>query len=344
MVNQYAGVVETRIYDNLNKVIISDPGWTLAYQDVYKPSNIKIIMFYEKGELIGILPLIKERTYGINIYQCVGYKFAHRSSILGDLSNPDFVTSLNEVINKLNAVRINRLTQYEYDLLQHGISNITLIQSVKVLYKKLEVDNNENLILKSKSHILRKARNEMAKLSIKVHSNQLIALEKVFSIDNRSRKHKRKYNVFSDISHQNFYKSLVKYMGRYLRINIMYNKTLPVSYEIGFINDRTYTGVEMAFLSGHEHYTPGKVMIVKLMELLAKQDFQYLDLGVGINDFKKSLTKDYQLIHDCIFIKNFIIRKYFLMCARTRENVYDFFAKRPRIYRYYRTIKLFIAK
>lgn len=207
----------------------------------------------------------------------------------------------------------------------------------------LEMQDNK-LVLRKRSQILKKARKELEGLHLQEEKDQEKGLNMVFEVDMKSLKYYRKYNVFADMENREFYIKLTEYLGDNLKIHIMYHNNKPVSYEIGFIEGKTYMDVERAYLMNHEYYTPGKVTMVLLAELLAKKGFEILNLGPGTDNFKRSLAKNSKVMRDVIVVKNPFVRNYFIYGARTREAVYKFVFGKPRVYTFYKGLKILLSK
>src|SRR5690606_12247254 len=93
-------------------------------------------------------------------------------------------------------------------------------------------------------------------------------LELVFAIDKESSKEKKGYSVFKDRSIKNFYKKLSKQLGDTFLVNVLYYKDKPIAYYIGFIMKGTYYWSQNAYILEYGQYSPGKVLLVKLIDFL----------------------------------------------------------------------------
>jgi CelD/BcsL family acetyltransferase involved in cellulose biosynthesis len=317
--------------------IFNSPGWTKAYIESYFPEEIKIITLQDDTGIVGILPLVKERYLGINAYVTIGNKFSHRCTLLGDLSNKKLARALIQELIKSQPVYLGHLNDRELNCFISAYPEVCLLQSESILQMPL-FSPDGNFTISKRRQILKKARDEEKYLKLTRSIENKVGLNTVFNIDDKSSKSQNKYNVFGDKKHRDFYIKLVNYLGENIVINFLYRKNIPVAYELGFSNGDTYIDSERAYLFKHSHYTPGKVLIVKLAEDLAKRGYKVLDLGPGIDNFKNSLTKNHHRISDIAVIKNPLTRLYILNAVKIRKRVYNAVFANTRIYSLYKSV------
>ena len=124
-----------------------------------------------------------------------------------------------------------------------------------------------------------------------------------------------------------------------MRINILYFKNMPISYEIGFIAGKTYFGNQIAFKSQYKQYVPGKVLLVKLLEHYAEKGIEKIDFGSGDNHIKRAFTKNHNQFYQVVLSANTFVRVYIPFLFQVKNELYYKLQEHLTIYLAYRSMR-----
>jgi predicted N-acyltransferase len=205
----------------------------------------------------------------------------------------------------------------------------------------LEKDASEQVLIKNKNKIMRKAQDIENDIHMTTYNcgSSIDALNIAFAIDNISTKRSKGYNAFASKKIRNFFKSLAKNYKEKLLVNVLYDKTKPIGYEIGFAVKNTFYGNQIATVAGYEKYSLGRIFIIKLIESLNKKSINKIDFGSGEDHIKKSFTKNYQTLYTIIISKHRHTHMYLNIMLRFNYLTYKLLQQRPDIYAIYRSLK-----
>ena len=142
---------------------------------------------------------------------------------------------------------------------------------------------------------------------------------------------------------KNFIKILGKNFKEYLQIHILYFKEVPIAYEIGFLIGKNYFGSQMAYISEYKHYSPGKVILVKVIDLLASRGMKMMNMGSGDSPVKKLVTEEKRILYEVIFSQNNIIRAYIKRTSKMKKRLYNQIRCNIKIYSVYRRIRKVVS-
>lgn len=319
-----------------DKHLFNSPAWTRSFVESYKPKHVEIIAVYERKRLSGVFPLIKGKCFGISCYSIPGFGLAHRSALLVDFSS-SAVQILSREIIKLNVVNVGNLTSLEMGKMGLDGERCVVTKSV-VPIMWVKGPKGKAFSVRGRSQIIKRARGKEKYLKLVPLGSTRDGLKKVFEIDMASSKARDGYNVFLSPEYRHFFERLVLHLGNRIGAFLLKYKNKPVAYELGFAGNGLYVDIERAYLSGHEGYTPGKVLTVLLAEHLSTAGFEAFDLGPGVDNFKRSLADKYCEVYDVVYSRRKIVRVYVSTMLATRKKVYDFIFKHRFLYTFYKKL------
>jgi len=125
----------------------------------------------------------------------------------------------------------------------------------------------------------------------------------------------------------------------YLACYILKHGKVPIAYEIGFVHQDSYADSERAYLASYSQYTPGKVMMVLLLEELGRRGVKLFDFGPGVDNLKRTLATGSEVRSNLVVSKYSLIRLLTVWQDRIMLKVYKFIFAHPRLYRVYRLLK-----
>lgn len=318
--------------------IFNSVEWYKTFCKVYKPQEKLIITIKKKNELIGICAFVKEKMFGFNLFIMPGAKYSQRSCFLFKSGNKRVKKYFINKISKIGNVLLTFQDKKDTKAYIKTEKNIFITKIINSPYLILNKNNDGNLILSKKNQILKKARNDEKHFKLLEMKNHQKGLSICFNIDKYSSKSYNNYNVFHDKKLRNFYKLLCQQKKDTVNIFILYHKNKPIAYEVGFVNNYLYIDSERAYLKNYEYCTPGKVMLVKIAELLAKNNYSIFDLGPGEDNLKKAITSKKNQFFNCVIINNALKRQLFIGINKLKQYMYNKIFQIHILYKMYKCI------
>lgn len=317
----------------------NSPQWFSAVLESFDYKEYSIISIYEKKALRAIAGLVKVKKYGIPVYtippndHVCGLPF---------LINPKDDKIMRFLHNELLSRGIVYLDNIPHDFVAtlQGISNHTHAHTSSLNYFLPLQGDGQTVTLSNRKELLRRAKKVASDITLVSYAGaEKKGLQKAFAIDAVSRKQKRGYNVFASAEMRKFYKNLQKVFGSMMRINILYYKTHPIAYEIGFIVKKKYFGNQLGFAEAYKHLSPGKVISVKLVDYLFAHGVEEMDFGSGDSHLKRLITDEKRQLYVTALSKKHTAKLYVHHVSNVRTKVFDKIEKNKRLYSLYRAVK-----
>ena len=327
----------------------NSPQWFLSVIESFSYKDYAIVAIYEEEQLKAVAPLIKKKKYGIDVYTTPPEDFVCGLPFLVDIHEESLMNMLLSQISELGVVYISNSPEQLSQVIKNNTNKSTLFKSTLNFFMLLEKDASGQVVIKNRNKIMRKAQDIERDIHIITYdcSSSIDALKIAFTIDNLSTKKSKGYNVFADEKIRTFFKSLAKKYQEKLLIHVLYDKTKPIGYSIGFAINNVFYGNQLATVAGYEKYSLGRILFIKLIESFNVRNVEKIDFGSGEDYIKKSFTKDYQALYTIIISKYRHIHMYFNMILRFNYLTYNFLQQHPDIYAIYRRLKnitLFLVK
>lgn len=352
--------MEVKIYSRLNQEFIDQwaslwsnspdanyingPQWFMSALHAFKYKKYKIIALYERHELIAVAPLVKVTKFGLHFYALPPEDFVYGNPFLVDLNNKESVALLTQHLLSLGNIFLDNVTE---DLIQ-TIGNVTKSTDFIPYNTNYSLRPNSGKFpqvrASTKKEFLRRANKILGQITFKMHDGKNIKLlHDIYKIDGDSRKKMRNYNAFADTKYRIFYQNLASRLGSSFIIHLLSINHKRVAYSIGFLVNNIYVGSQMAFDESYARYTPGKVLLVKLIESLSNNRLSLIDMGSGNSELKRKLSNNCQILYKGIISKNTCLRKYMKLLYFFKHHAYNYATKSQYFYAIYRRVKKAVA-
>lgn|GEM_PF-880325 len=320
---------------------VNSPEWFLSVVQSLRYKNYVIVAVYRAMKLVAVTALLCEKKYGVEKYAAMPEDFLCGSAILGEASDKKIMNELLGAILTLGVVTMNNIPEDVASVLLKTSDHVSLIPISKNYYYSIQKDNQGNVVIKNRNKVLKRIRGMESEFTIKRFDGTSNDIWKtVYEIDMKSAKKDKGYNVFSDGLYKKFYVALANNFRKNLCIHILYYKDIPIIYEIGFLSKNTYFGSQMAYVSEFAKFSPGKVLLVKLIEVLSEnKGIEIINFGSGTNAFKQSFTDLYTPLYDAIISKSKPSRIYLKSFYSTRISLFTLMQKHVTLYAFYRRMR-----
>ena len=99
-------------------------------------------------------------------------------------------------------------------------------------------------------------------------------------------------SLFDDPRHRRFYERLVQPLldANWLRFSVLRWRDEILAFHLGFLFDRVYTWYKPTFNVDYARFSPGEVLLKKLIEHALQEDVRELDFTIGDEAFKERFT------------------------------------------------------
>ena len=331
---------ETLWRDSVSANYVNSPQWFTAVLETFEYKNFAIVAVYNSEILVGVAAFVKEKKYGIPCYTVAPGDFACAFPFLFDLGNKEIAKLLFGKLSTLGNIFIGNIAEkYLNYFMQKSLSTKAIPFSINYHFS-FKKDDNNNVLISNRKKLLHEARNITEKLTFTVFDGtDKNGLDAVFRIDLQSRKQTRGYSTFADDKIQSFYKQLAKEFKKDLLIGILYLENKPIAYGTGFLINNNFYYNQMAYLAEFRQYSPGKVLLVKLIDYLNTRNAQTFDFGSGDSFIKKLVTEETDTLYQIIMTKNKFILQYVVSLYTARRRVFEQLSKNKKGYKVYKEIK-----
>ncbi len=350
--------MRTVLYTNIDEKVITEwqslwektsdanytnsPQWFLSVLETFNYTRYAVIAIYEKDALIAIAGLIKEKSYGTDVYTVAPSDFVCGKPFLINQDSHSAMYALEKAMMDLGIVRLENIPE-EF---MNALKNVTETEeayTAENYYLDIHKDEKGEVSIRHKKRLLRRSESIEDQLVFRTFTgSDSEAFGTIFSIDKKSKKQLSGYNIFSDESMKKFYTSLANHFKEKFTIFILYHEKKPVAYQIGFSIKSTFFCSQISSLKEYEEYSIGRSLLIKVIEHLGNVNIQTLDFGSGEDHVKKSLTKQQRPLYSVIIAKNKMMRTYLKYISETRSTMYSYLHKRRKFYATYRIAKNFM--
>lgn len=348
--------MNTKIYRTINDQIIKDwhelwkkspnanyanaPQWFLSAIEAFGYNDYVIIAIYEENNLAAIGALIKDKKYGIEFYTIANGNYVCCSPFLFIKEEKKIIEAFVKIISQLGNIFIENMPEEFLILLKKSNLKMDAITQTVNYYLMPQKDKKGLPIIPNRKKLMHKARSMQDHFTLKpIYGATENDLETVFDIDNKSRKKKKGYSTFADPKAKDLFRSLSKHFKKNFCIHILYFDKKPIAYEIGFIVGKTYFGNQIAITQEYLQYSPGKVMIVHLLENLIALGVNNFNLGSGDSYVKRAITKTNQHLYQVIISKNLLTKNYISCICKSRNYLFNQIHHHTKTYSIYRKIR-----
>ncbi|HSX10001.1 MAG TPA: GNAT family N-acetyltransferase [Candidatus Saccharimonadales bacterium] len=324
---------------------VNSPQWFLSAIDTFNYKDIAIIALYQKDKLVGIVGLVQEKKYGITFYTIAPIDFTCGVPFLIDINDEVIVKELIKQLLQLGNIFLNNIPEEFEAILQKNTKEMSSAYQTVNYFLPIQKDEKGNVILKKRNKLLKEIKGYEDKINLKTFdgtSNE--GLTYVYKLDNVSRKQGKGYNTFASVEIRKFYENLAKYFKKNILINILFFEKTPIAYEIGFLIGKNYFGSQMAYVTDYKHYSPGKVILTKVIDYVGSNNVEEMSFGSGENTVKRLVTEQKRDLYKVILSKNLAARKYSHTLEKLKNYAFDQSYKYPMMYTTYRKIKKSFSK
>lgn len=317
----------------------NSPQWLLSVTETFGHSEYVCIAVYEADELVAIGALIKKRKYNTTIYTVEPGDFISGIPFLIDIANKKVVKTFVKALVSLKVVLLDNVAEEFVEVLEKNTSALDKIPQAPNYYLPILKDKEGKAIIENRKALMRRVKNIQEQFVLRsFDGTKAEGIETAFEIDNMSHKQSGGYNTFATETTKDFFRNLAKYFQKNICFNILYFENTPIAFEIGFIAGKTYFGNQISFLADYKQYSPGKVLVTRLIEHLASININKMDLGSGDAHIKRLIANDHRQFYHVILSNNKLLINFIKYRKIVKSYTYNQLKSHPNIYAVYRKI------
>ena len=330
-------ILKTEIDENLKKIwrdletknkpmIFQTLKWNLAWIEINNLTrNIKIFIVNIDNEPVAIFPFYEKKTFNSKIIRWIGFD---TSDYLGPILDLNFKPTKIEFKNLWNNIISQLKNEADLILLDKLINKSFTFFNPFVEYfycKKYDETYGINLtkwenILLRKNRSLQKYRWSIKKLE---SLGKLEFIENIDDLEEKKKiinqlifwkkKSKNKFNFLKSFS-DNFYINFVDYEDIQisgLKLNYDY---IALSFGLKFNNNYFYLVPSYKLEKNIVKYSPGKILMIELINFFHKNNFKYFDFCNGKEKYKKEWSDskiDMKIYIESLSIKGFFLKLFY---------------------------------
>ena len=283
-----------------NSLIFQKLSWNLSWlSENEKYKNLLIIIVYNNDEPKIIFPFCIVKKFNFKILRWIGYDI---SDYLGPLVDNDQIIEKKDF--EIIWDKIFKLVKNECDLVlldkqvdENFFPNNFIIKNLYCKKNKQTYRTDLyrwNEIKKSKSKSLQKFRWAKKKLS---DIGELKFIERVNDINEKKKliklvinwkKEKKDKSIFLKSFSEKFYSNILDDNNFIISGLKLKNEFIAIS--LGFTNNLNYFYLVPAYKANSDltKYSPGKILMIELLDYFKKQNFEYFDFCEGQESYKEN--------------------------------------------------------
>lgn len=301
---------------NTNPFIEFD--WILNWwSHIGKGKSIEILAVENEGNWIGFFPFQFTYKWNTTVVEFVGrdeadfmdvivYEAEKQKAItfiLGHLIKtiPNVIFHLHGLLSSSKTTTIVKAYLKNGDFPNHIFTNITPYIHIDL------IDMDEYMKPRSKLHGLNRRERRIQLIgNLKLATIDPVQMDSVFTLHDRHWKHRIDASKFKNQAYKEFYLSLLSVKDRPIEVKVdalMFNNQM-IAFTYGFLCRGRY----VSFMIGHDDdyqlYSPGRILLKRLIEDSSKQGIKIFDMNVGDEPYKLDWNTGLDTANTILFSSN----------------------------------------
>ena len=165
----------------------NSPEWCSASLEAFGYKEILLLTLYSENRLVAVVPLIKEKPFGVKVYTPPAAEFIQRQGFLYDDEIPGLLKRIIKELKQLDNVVLKCLDNSLLEEIRKGNNTVKILDvNVSPL---MHINQNGEPLIAGKNQILRKAKKHIEKFVLKrADSKKNNAMKLIKEIDEKSQK------------------------------------------------------------------------------------------------------------------------------------------------------------
>ncbi len=292
-----------------NASVFNSYSWFKTNQTTMNIKNFEIVVCFREKQLVAVLPLYFTKKFGIKTSISLDYKPAS-TPFLFENYDPKLFKYFFDFLRQKKSFYLAKVHMDAIKILYDYYPNMlySLISVDPYLNKKKHPDLiNSNTNHKNTRKLIKRYAHQLKFENYDQTHNLKHYLDQMFNLEQKSRKKQRKMDIFSSTSTREFFKNIVKYCKPFIKIHFIYFNNQPIGYTFNLAYKKRIFGYQIAYLADQKKLSPGKMLILHVIEILKYNGYSQLEMGGGISSYKLEYAPDYYYLYDIYHSDNPLI-------------------------------------
>lgn len=317
----------------------NSPEWFRVAVHTYGYESSEIIAGYKGDVLVIVLPLVREKMYGLSVYTTAGSFVLGIPLVSNDLSDHETRSFLQKSLRGKTIV-FDDVTSEFARIMRKIFPWATTPTSGKAYI----VDRSHPAALLVATRQQEKYRKRVGRSSdrvaIETYAGQTQRVNAGFAaveqVDAASTKKLQGYSTFASLAHQQFFTSLIQAFASHVMIHVLWIGKEPVAYSLGFRIKETYYGNQTAFSAAYRRFAPGKYLLASICADESLTNCRIINFGSGGSSYKHDLSEVSIPLYKVIASPHPVLQMILLCCIVGRHQLYERISRNVWLYGLYR--------
>lgn len=289
----------------------NSPLWLESCLEAFSYDKLIILALYEDEKLVGVLPLVSEKRFGIKTFCSPGGRYLDRSTAL---VADDYEWAIEKLISDFSQ-RNNLYLESVDPLLANYLSGLgkeLSISKSSVCPYLPRLDDPFRFIQNKKRKRISGLIDELGdRVCCRTYwgsSGEMFEILK--EIESQSPKKGNFKDIFWDGQLIKLCSTLNKINDKSVLICLLYLDEKAVAFLFGFVYKETFHGCNMAYTADSSEMSPGRLLAYMVIPDLQKMGINTFDFTRGKTQFKKEFTPHFYQQYLVFYSSRFWVRSW----------------------------------
>jgi LmbE family N-acetylglucosaminyl deacetylase len=285
--------------------------WYIASDKTFNYSKHLIITCYKESKMVGILPVIESKKFGIKALCFPGRQFLDKASILTLDNDPKIITGMINAISNYGNYYLSEIDSQNSNIIHQYIEKVKIKISSTGIHLRIKEDPYSSLSSRNRKWIEKLLDEYKGNITQIVKIGNISSYLNIFEkIESKSKKISEYKNAFADNLLTKLLKNLETISKNSILINILFLNKNPICYQYGFVTSNTCHWHQTAYDLNYKNISPGKTIMYQVLPELLKMGYNHIDFSRGESDYKKIFSPFLYRQYSIFYSPNKIIQYY----------------------------------
>lgn len=303
-----------------NANLFNSPDW---FSMASGRTKFKIFAVYQNGELVAVMPLSPTKAFGISVLSPLNHEFTINTPFLLKEVSLKLIKCLFQFASKEGNLYINKIDLEEAVILKKAFpEGVFPLISVNPHIDLAGGDPFRYISSKNKHEIRRVLRKHGDSVQIKIIAEKEEIsrfMPTMFEIDRKSAKEKRAMSIFTKEENIEVFKRFADKLSKFIEIAVLSYDNIPVAYIFCFKSREAYILYQASYLFEARKISPGKIIVMKLLESIATRKYKLFDFSGGVSAYKQDFTTEYYIQYNFYLSSKISIRLWWSVINKARR-------------------------
>lgn len=306
----------------------NSPKHLISFLSVFPSEKYLIIFCYKNEELVGVLPLVWGRRFGIKTLMCADSfgDSVDRSSLCLDGDDPKIFRQMVEDVTKTENLYLAELEERHLNLFMQNNGEVAknCVFEFSCISPRVILGDDPlvNMSRKTRKKFKKKLQKTEKIITFEFcRSNNVADFQKMIEIEKKSWKGKKKISLFEKEVPRRVYSSWVKMNDENIGISFLKHEGKEIAYLFGIFSKNTFLVTNTAFVSDAGKMTPGTILVFRTLEYLQNIGIEMVDFSVGDSRWKREFGNRFLKQYNFYFSRNKAVYHFWMTATLCKKIV-----------------------